>query len=102
MSSWRVSQQLRCLDLVAAFLLEVSSAVCIRQPLTASEVARFRLPAWASVHAWLLRLRTVFDSALERLPVPDPVCTCPPLCAGALWPMPAWVCRDIRSVFLVF
>ena len=24
------------------------------------------------------------------------VCTCPPLCAGALWPMPAWVWRDIR------
>ena len=26
-------------------------------------------------------------------------CTCPPLCAGALWPMPAWVWRDVRSVF---
>ena len=25
-------------------------------------------------------------------------CTCPPLCAGALWPMPAWVWRDVRSV----
>ena len=24
--------------------------------------------------------------------------TCPPLCAGALWPMPAWVWRDVRSV----
>ena len=23
-------------------------------------------------------------------------CTCPPLCAGALWPMPAWVWRDVR------
>ena len=22
-------------------------------------------------------------------------CTCPPLCAGALWTMPAWVWRDI-------
>ena len=28
-------------------------------------------------------------------------CTCPPLCAGALWPMPAWVWRDIRSLFLL-
>ena len=27
-------------------------------------------------------------------------CTCPPLCAGALWPMPAWVWHDVRSVFL--
>ena len=26
-------------------------------------------------------------------------CTCPPLCVGALWPMPAWVWRDVRSVF---
>ena len=23
-------------------------------------------------------------------------CTCPPLCAGELWPMPAWVWRDVR------
>ena len=23
--------------------------------------------------------------------------TCPPLCAGALWRIPAWVWRDIRS-----
>ena len=23
-------------------------------------------------------------------------CTCPLLCAGALWPMPAWVWRDVR------
>ena len=29
-------------------------------------------------------------------------CTCPPLCAGALWPMPAWVWRDVRSVFLIY
>ena len=26
-------------------------------------------------------------------------CTCPPLCAGVLWPMPAWVWRGVRSVF---
>ena len=71
MSPWHM--KLQCLDLVAAFVLGVSSAVCIRQPLTASEVARFRLPAWASVHAWLLRLRTGSDFAPERLPAPDPV-----------------------------
>ena len=29
-------------------------------------------------------------------------CTCPPLCAGALWPMPAWVWRDVRLVFFSF
>ena len=29
-------------------------------------------------------------------------CICPPLCAGALWPMPAWVWRDVRSVLFGF
>ena len=47
---------LQCLDLFVAFLLGVLSAVCTRQPLTASLLARFRLPAWSSVRAWLLRL----------------------------------------------
>ena len=28
-------------------------------------------------------------------------CTCPPLCTGVLWLMPAWVCRDVQSVFLL-
>ena len=64
---------LQCLDLVAAFLLGVSAAVCTPQPLTASVLARFRLPAWSSVHAWLLRLRTGSDFVPERLPAPDPV-----------------------------
>ena len=49
------------------------SAVCTRQLLTASVLARFRLPAWSSVHAWLLRLRTASDFAPECLPAPDPV-----------------------------
>ena len=71
MSPWHV--KLQCLDLVAAFLLGVSSAVCTRQPPTASMLARFCLPAWSSVHAWLLRLRTGSDFAPERLPAPDPV-----------------------------
>ena len=29
-------------------------------------------------------------------------CICPPLCAEVLWPMPAWVWRDVRSVFFFF
>ena len=29
-------------------------------------------------------------------------CTCLPLCAGALWPMPAWVRRDVRSASFLF
>ena len=65
--------KLQFLDLVAAFLLGVSSAVCTRQPRTASMLAHFRLPAWSSVHAWLLRLRTGSDFAPERLHAPDPV-----------------------------
>ena len=60
-SPWHM--KLRCLDLVAAFLLGVSTTVCTRQPPDASVLARFSLPAWSSVRAWLLRLRTVFDFA---------------------------------------
>ena len=29
-------------------------------------------------------------------------CTFPPLCAGALWPMHAWVWRDVRIFFCFF
>ena len=29
-------------------------------------------------------------------------CTWPPLCAGALWPMPAWVWRDVRFFSFFF
>ena len=50
MSPWHM--QLQCLDLGAAFLLGVSSAVCTRQSPTASVLAHFRLLAWSSVHAW--------------------------------------------------
>ena len=71
MSPWHI--KLQCLDLVAAFLLGVSSAMCTRQPPTASILAHFRLPARSSVHAWLLRLRTGSDFAPARLPPPDPV-----------------------------
>ena len=71
MSPWHMKWQ--CLDLVAAFLLGVSSAVCTRQPPTAHMLARFRLPALSSVHAWLLRLGTGSDSAPERVPAPNPV-----------------------------
>ena len=71
MSPWQM--KLQCLDLVAALLLRVSSSVCTRQPPTEYILAPFRLPAWSSVHAWLLRLRTGPDFAPARLPVPDPV-----------------------------
>ena len=39
----------------------------------ASMLARFSLPAWSSVRAWLLRLRAVFDFAPAHLPAADPV-----------------------------
>ena len=47
----------------------------------------------------------LFKFALEivtaGLPLPQSsprvlFCTCPPLCAGALWPMPAWAWRDVH------
>ena len=52
-------------------------------------LARFRLPAWSSFRSWLLCLRTGSDfprRACLRLIL---LFTCPPLCVGALWPMPA-------------
>ena len=66
--------KLLCLDLAAAFLLGMASAACTRQPPTASMLARFRLPAWSSGHAWLLRLRTSCRSDFppERLRAPCP------------------------------
>ena len=71
MSPWHM--KLQFLDLVAAFLLGVSSAVCTRQPPTAPVLAHFRLSARSSVRAWLLRLRTGSDFASARLPAPSPV-----------------------------
>ena len=43
--------------LTAAFLLGVSSAMRTRLPPHASVLARLHIPAWSSVHSWLLRLR---------------------------------------------
>ena len=71
MSLWHM--KLRCLDLVAAFLLGVSAAVCTRHSPDASVLARFSLPAWSSVRAWLHRLRAVFDFAPAHLPAAAPV-----------------------------
>ena len=47
--------------------------VCTRHSPDASVLARFSLPAWSSVRAWLLRLRAVFDFAPAYLPAADPV-----------------------------
>ena len=82
-SPWHM--KLQCLDLVAAFLIGVSSAVCTHQPLTASVLARFRVSAWSSVYAWLLRLRTGSNFTPERLTAPDPVLhVCAPVRRGAV------------------
>ena len=96
-SPWHM--KLPCLDLVAAFLFGVSSAVCTRQPPSASMLARFRLPDWSSVRSWLLGLRTGSDFAPARLVL---FCTGPPLCVGALWPTSAWVWCDVGSGFFFF
>ena len=91
----------QCLDLAAAFLLGVPSAVCTRQPPTESMLGRFHLPAWSSVRGCsAYGPGLIFPrSACLRLIL---FCKCPPLCVGALWPMPAWVCHDVRSVFFSF
>ena len=58
---------------VPAWFVVCGVTRCTRQPLTAPELARLRLPAWSSVHSWLLRLQTGSDFAPERMPAPDPV-----------------------------
>ena len=95
-SRWHVKFQ--SLDLAAAFLLGVSSAVCTRQPPTASMLARsvcmpgplsmrgFSAYAPGPILPWSACLRLIL------------FCICPPLCAGALWPIPAWIWRDVRLV----
>ena len=45
------------------------------------------------------RVNTFGAQRSDRLTLLHMFCTCPPLCAGALWPMPAWVWRDVRSGF---
>ena len=87
--------KLQCLGLVAAFLVGVSSAVCTRQPPTASMLAHFRLPACPLS----VRGCSAYGSGpiLPRCACLCLIlfCTCPPLCTGVLWPMAAWVCRDV-------
>ena len=65
--------KLQCVSLVAAFLLGVSSAACTRLPPSESMLACLRLPAWSSVHSWLLCLRSGSLSAPALLPAPTPV-----------------------------
>ena len=68
---WRI--KLQCVSLVAAFLLGVSSAACTRLLPSESVLASLRLPAWSSVHSWLLCLRSGSLSAPALLPALTPV-----------------------------
>ena len=68
---WRM--KLQCVSLVAAFLLGVSSAACMRLPPSESVLAGFRLPSWSSVRSWLLCLWSGPLSAPALLPAPTPV-----------------------------
>ena len=67
---WRM--KLQCVSPVAAFLLGVSPAACTRLPPSESVLASLRLPAWSSVHSWLLCLRSSPLSAPALLPTPTP------------------------------
>lgn len=67
---WRMKFQ--CVAADAVFLLGVSSALCARLPPFASILASLCLPAWSSVHSWLLRLRFGANSATAQLPVHAP------------------------------
>ena len=57
-----------------ASLHGLSSAVCTRQPPSASTMARFRRPSRSPVHVRLrlLCLRSDFVFAMEKLPAPAP------------------------------
>ena len=68
---WRM--KLQCVSLVAAFLLGVSSAACTRLPPSETVLASLCLPAWSSVHSWLLCLRSGPLSASALLPAPTAV-----------------------------
>ena len=77
--------KLQCLALVTAFLLGVSSAACTRLPPSASVLVTLHVPAWSSVHSWLLRLRFSSASAPVLLPAPTLVWhMSPPVRRGAV------------------
>ena len=88
--------QLQCLAPVAAFLLGVSTAACTRLPPSALLLASLHLPAWSPSTRGCSACSSVLclprRCSLRLLLF----CTCPPLCAGALWLMPAWVWRDVQ------
>ena len=100
-SAWHT--RLQYLDLVTAHLLDVSSAVCTRQPLTASTLACFTCQLYPS--SARARGCSTYGAVLF-LPRPTCLrlimfCTCPYMCVGGtLWPKPARVWCDIRYVVL--
>ena len=73
---WRM--KLQCVSLVAVFLLGLSSAACTRLPPSESVLVSLRLPAWSSVHSWLLYgpVLCLPGHCYLRLLM---FCTCPPL-----------------------
>ena len=93
---WRM--KLQCVCLVAAFLLGVPSAACTRLPPSESVLAGLRRPSVRGCSAYGPVLCLPRRCSLRQLLF----CTCPPLCAGALWPMPAWVWHDVRFCFNFF
>ena len=54
-------------------MLGVLSSACTRLPPSESVLSSLRLPAWSSVHSWLLCLRSCPLSAPALLPAPTPV-----------------------------
>ena len=94
-SPWHM--KLHCLDLVAALLLGVLSWCA-----PASPRPRLRWHALACLPGPLPAHGCSAYGPVLLLPQCPCLrlllsCTCPPLCAGVLWPMPAWVWRYVRS-----
>ena len=79
-------------------------ACCRRRALRTHATSPVRPASTSRSHAFALKphAKVMFmeqSHCSVRLPV---FCTCPPQCLGALWPMPAWVWRDVRSGFCYF
>ena len=56
-----------------------------------------------STYAWIHCVLAMYDrQSVDNRNIMILFCTCPSLCGGALWPMPAWVWCDVRSVVLFF
>ena len=101
----RLPQQSSGLARTASVASSILLVQCLPSMLTVREIPERKtlmLRKCEGQDSSTLRLVFVVGLVLWLLPAPTPFCTWPPLCAGALWPMPAWVWREVRFLFYYF